>query len=337
MLSTAQGVAALAAAGTLTGMRIARYVGAFGRKLPPNLARFARIVGPGQGGSKDGLQFFRTAQPMAVIPNETTPVAVVDPVMGYISWLETIERGAQAVVSKTEIENSRVDADAIVGGYLAELGEAAGLTFQYLLDYFLADVCFGNNVPAETGFTGGDGKAFYADDHLIYSGAPDVAANRNDNLLASTDFSAAAFGQAHRQLSLQKDGKGNIIVPGSNILIVHGPMIMDRVSEFVASQYTGLKPFEASNTPSYPRSAGLTVSAYNCPRLTGSLQYYWSIWDMDAMTAPNGSGLTIKVMRLPGVFPSVSTDGRIFYYTNTMRIGIGAGSTTCSVGCQGAS
>lgn len=317
----------------LNGTRMHRFLAAFSKNLPP-LDQFANIIGPGRGSSRDALQAMRTAAPMDLIVNETDPVAVVDPSMGYECYLQAPERGAQRQVSKFMIENSMADGDTLVGNALRELGESAGLTFKHLLDYWLADIAWDGNVQAQTGYSGSDGVTFFNDAHPAYKGA--VAPDVNDNLMAATDFNATNFANAYKRLMQLRDPKLNPITPGNDILIVAGPLLWDRVTEFVNSGLVGLKPFEASNTAAIVNNGGMKVTSYINPRYTGVKQYYWSIWDREAMTAQNGSGLNVKVMRMPQVYPSQSLDGRTYYYTNTVRVGIGNGTTTFGVGCAGA-
>jgi len=113
---------------------------------------------------------------------------------------------------------------------------------------------------------------------------------------------------------------------------VYGPALMHRVAELLNSEG---KPGEMSNT--WNVANGYNIMPYMCPRYVSenSMEYYWAVFDRRAMMAPNGSGLNMKLMRLPGIFPSRSNNGLIFYYTNSMRAGIGSGTKTFGVGCSG--
>ena len=293
---------------------------------PMAYRQFVKTILPGVGQSTDRLQPFRSLSPMGLITDEAT-VDEVDPKLGHQVVLEAKERGAQVQLTKTKLENAGADQDNLVGGLLFELGQLGPVTLGYIFDLWLSAYAF-DGTTTGLGVSGGDGEAFFSDSHTRYSGD----GTGNDNLLGTQNFNATGFGAALIKLHSQLDTKGNTIHVSNDLALVYGPSLIVRVQEFLGS--IG-KPGEMSNTVNI--AANYQITPYLCNELTStnSKEFYWALFDKQAMVAQSGSGLNMKIMRYPGVYPSKSRSGLVYYYTNTLRAGIGSGTATFGVGCTG--
>ena len=287
---------------------------------------FANTILPGSGPSVSRLQPFSMLTPMPVVTAESV-TDLVEPTFGYQILLSAIERGATLEITKTKFENAGADRDALVGGILFELGQLGPLTLDYLFDLWLSSYCF-DGIATDLGVSGGNALPFFSTANLRYKGDTDP----NNNHLGTQNFGPHGFGEALIKLNSQKTTTGKVIRASKDLALVFGSALMVRVSEFLGSAG---RPFEASNT--YNIANDYTITPYMCPEYTSanSKEFFWSLFDRRAMVNPNGSGLNMKIMRYPGVYPSRSANGLVFYYSNTLRGGVGSGTKTFGVGAEG--
>lgn len=283
-------------------------------------AQHTNVILPGEGLSKETLQTVSDMEVLPYIALDTDDVPVLDPITGYETTLEAPRRGGQRRISRVLMENLAADKSGLVALSIQALAKSGPFTLNYLFRKWLSVVSV-DGVTAETGLAGGDGKAFFDSAHPLYSGSADT----NNNINASaTPFGAVGINELIVILAQQKDMKGNVMDLGSNFLIVHGPLLIPRVLEYLGSTQ---KPFEASNTVNLARGQGMTFTNFINPDFTGATkQYYYELFDLDRMRSP--AGLNVKVMRAPGMYSTLSEDGEHYIVTETLRAGIGHATTT---------